>query len=107
MKTVGLCHHSAIYYGLQGIGMGPFTRGLKWTLEVVEVYLIGNRKRMMNSRVHSCLPSSVFRTYSLPRVLALCLPSILPCPHFGRIFGETRAEIGRKAVDLIPPPELV
>lgn len=59
MKTVGLYHRSSIYDGLQGIGMGPFTRGLKWTPEEVEVYLIGVRKGLMNSRVHSYLPFHV------------------------------------------------
>lgn len=109
MKTVGLYHHSTVYDSLQDISMGPYTRCLKWTLKVVEVYLMGSRKGLMNSRVHSYVPSSVlerFRTYSLPRVLALYLPSILPCPRFGRIFGETRVGTVRKAVDLTPP-ELV
>lgn len=59
MKTVGLYNRSMIYDGLQGISMGPFTRGLKWTPEEVEVYLIGVRKALMNSSVHSYLPFHV------------------------------------------------
>ncbi len=31
MKTIGRYNRSMIYDGLQGISMGPFTRGLKWT----------------------------------------------------------------------------
>lgn len=59
MKTVGLYNRSMIYDGLQGISMGPFTRGLKWTPEEVEVYLVGVRKALMNSSVHSYLPFHV------------------------------------------------
>lgn len=59
MKTVGLYNRSMIYDGLQGISMGPFTRGLKWTPHEVEIYLIGIRRALLNSGVHSYLPFHV------------------------------------------------
>ncbi|KAB5543128.1 S-adenosyl-L-methionine-dependent methyltransferase [Coniochaeta sp. 2T2.1] len=59
MKTVGLYNRSMIYDGLQGISMGPFTRGLKWSPEEVELYLVGIRKAVHNSGVHSYLPFHV------------------------------------------------
>ncbi|KAK0640601.1 S-adenosyl-L-methionine-dependent methyltransferase [Cercophora newfieldiana] len=56
LKTVGLYNRANILDGLQGISMGPFTRGLKWTPEEVELYLVKVRKGVMNTRVHSYLP---------------------------------------------------
>ncbi|KAK3314866.1 methyltransferase type 12 [Apodospora peruviana] len=53
MKTVGLYNRSGIYDGLQGITMGPFTRGLGWSQEEVEVFLTTVRKDLMNARIHS------------------------------------------------------
>ena len=59
MKTIGLYLRSTIYDGLQGISLGPFTRGLKWTPEEVEVFLISVRKGLMDSSTHSYLPFHV------------------------------------------------
>jgi hypothetical protein len=56
LRTIGLYNRSMIYDGLQGIAMGPYTRGLKWTPAEVEVYLIGVRKGLMNHHVHSYYP---------------------------------------------------
>jgi hypothetical protein len=53
LKTIGLYTRSVIYDGLQAITMGPFTRGLGWTPEEVEVFLVKVRKDLMNSSVHS------------------------------------------------------
>jgi len=59
MKLIGLYLRSVIYDGLQGIALGPFTRGLKWTPEAVEVFLVGVRKSLMNASTHSYLPFHV------------------------------------------------
>jgi hypothetical protein len=56
MKLIGMYMRSVIYDGLQGISMGPFTRGLKWTAQDVEVFLIDVRKSLMNSSTHSYIP---------------------------------------------------
>ncbi|WAO95543.1 Hypothetical protein NCS54_01317200 [Fusarium falciforme] len=53
LKTIGLYNRSIIYDGLQAITMGPFTRGLGWTPEEVEVFLVKVRKDLMDSSVHS------------------------------------------------------
>lgn len=59
MKTIGLYNRSMIYDGLQGISMGPFTRGLKWTPQKVEVFLVGVRKALMDTSQHVYLPFHV------------------------------------------------
>ncbi|KAH8893673.1 S-adenosyl-L-methionine-dependent methyltransferase [Thozetella sp. PMI_491] len=59
MKTIGLYNRSMIYDGLQGISMGPFTRGLKWTPQEVEVFLVGVRKALLDSSQHAYLPFHV------------------------------------------------
>ncbi|RGP79041.1 tam domain methyltransferase [Fusarium longipes] len=53
LKTIGLYTRSIIYDGLQAITMGPFTRGLGWTPEEVEVFLVKVRKDLMTPSVHS------------------------------------------------------
>jgi len=59
MKTIGLYNRSMIYDGLQGISMGPFTRGLKWSTQEVETFLIGVRKALMDNSQHTYLPFHV------------------------------------------------
>lgn len=59
MKMIGLYLRSVIYDGLQGIALGPFTRGLKWTSEEVELFLVDVRKSLMDSGTHSYLPFHV------------------------------------------------
>ncbi|KAF4634763.1 hypothetical protein G7Y89_g3338 [Cudoniella acicularis] len=59
MKTVGLYLRSSIYDGLQAITLGPFTRGLKWTLEEIEIFLIDVRRDLMDSSTHSYIPFHV------------------------------------------------
>lgn len=56
LKKIGLYNRSMIYDGLQGISMGPFTRGLKWTPAEIEVFLVGVRKGLMDSSAHVYLP---------------------------------------------------
>ncbi|EHK98232.1 putative mRNA 3'-end-processing protein YTH1 [Glarea lozoyensis 74030] len=60
MKMIGLYLRSVIFDGLQAISMGPFTRGLKWTPEEVEVFLVDVRKSLFDASTHSYLPFHVF-----------------------------------------------
>ena len=59
MKTIGTYNRSMIYDGLQGISMGPFTRGLKWSPQEVEVFLVDVRKALLDRSQHSYLPFHV------------------------------------------------
>lgn len=49
LKTIGLYNRSMIHDALYGVAVRPFTRGLKWSPEEVEVYLIDVRKELMDS----------------------------------------------------------
>jgi hypothetical protein len=60
MKLIGLYMRSVMYDGLQGISMGPFTRGLKWTPEEVELFLVEVRKSLFDSKTHSYLLFHVY-----------------------------------------------
>ncbi|OTA95201.1 hypothetical protein M434DRAFT_394094 [Hypoxylon sp. CO27-5] len=58
---VGLYNRNMIYDGLHGFTIRPFTHGLGWTPEEVEVYLVDVRKSILNSTAHIYLPfHSVF-----------------------------------------------
>lgn len=59
MKMIGLYLRSVIYDGLQGIALGPFVRGLKWSPDDVEVFLVDVRKSLMDASAHSYLPFHV------------------------------------------------
>jgi hypothetical protein len=59
MKMIGLYMRSVIYDGLQGISLGPLIRGLKWSPEDVELFLVGVRKSLMDITTHSYLPFHV------------------------------------------------
>lgn len=59
MKVIGLYMKSVINDGLHAIAVGPLTRGLKWTPEEVELYLIGVRKSLNDITTHSYLPFHV------------------------------------------------
>jgi hypothetical protein len=60
MKMVGMYMRSVIYDGLQGISMGPFTRGLKWTPDEVELLLVDVRKSLFDISTHSYLPFHIY-----------------------------------------------
>ncbi|KAG4431839.1 hypothetical protein IFR05_012677 [Cadophora sp. M221] len=59
LKMVGFYGRTMIYDGLEGNSLGPFTRGLGWTSEEVQVFLVNVRKALMDSSVHSYLPFHV------------------------------------------------
>jgi hypothetical protein len=56
LKQVGLYWRTILIDGLQPIALGPMTRGLKWTKEQVEVWLVEVRKAYMETWVHSHMP---------------------------------------------------
>ncbi|KFA48626.1 hypothetical protein S40293_04548 [Stachybotrys chartarum IBT 40293] len=49
LKTVGLYWRTILLDGLQAIALGPLTRGLKWSSEDVETFLIDVRKAYMDN----------------------------------------------------------
>ncbi|KAI0181628.1 S-adenosyl-L-methionine-dependent methyltransferase [Hypoxylon sp. FL1284] len=53
---IGLYTRNMIYDGLHGFSIGPFTRGLEWTPEEVEVFLVDIRKALLKSSAHIYLP---------------------------------------------------
>ncbi|KAG4433674.1 hypothetical protein IFR05_010842 [Cadophora sp. M221] len=59
LKMVGLYWRTILMDGLQPIALGPMTRGLKWSKEQVEVWLIEVRKAYMDAWVHSHMPLHV------------------------------------------------
>ena len=59
LKMVGLYWRTILIDGLQPIALGPMTRGLGWSREQVEVWLVEVRKAYMEGRVHSHMPLHV------------------------------------------------
>ncbi len=53
LRTIGSYNRGVLWDGLQAITMGTFTRGLKWTREEVETFLVKVRKDLMDPSVHS------------------------------------------------------
>jgi hypothetical protein len=53
LKTVGMYTRTVIYDGLQAITLRPLTRGLGWTPEEVELFLVNVRKDLLDTSVHS------------------------------------------------------
>jgi len=56
LKTVGLYWRTILIDGAEPIALGPLTRGLKWTKEEVDVFLVGVRRAYMDGWVHSHMP---------------------------------------------------
>jgi len=56
MKEIGLWSHEATTSNLNGMSIALFTRGLNWSAEEAEVFLVDVRKDMKNSRIHSYWP---------------------------------------------------
>ncbi|OLN81987.1 Demethylmenaquinone methyltransferase 5 [Colletotrichum chlorophyti] len=53
LKMIGRYSQAAVYDGLHAITIGPFTRGLGWTPEEVEVFLVQCRKDLLNPSIHT------------------------------------------------------
>jgi len=56
LKMVGLYWQTILMDGAQPIALGPMTRGLKWSKEEVEVWLVQVRKAYMDDSIHSHMP---------------------------------------------------
>jgi hypothetical protein len=56
LKIVGFHWREVLLLGVEPISLGPFTRGLKWTREEVELYLVAVRKAYDDTRCHSHMP---------------------------------------------------
>jgi hypothetical protein len=56
LKLVGLFWRTVLIDGLDPIATGPMTRGLGWTKEEVDVWLVQVRKAYMDGWVHSHMP---------------------------------------------------
>jgi hypothetical protein len=56
LKLVGLYWRTILMDGLQPIALGPLTRGLGWTREQVEVWLVGVRNAYLETGVHAHMP---------------------------------------------------
>ena len=52
----GAWAHAATVANLDGLTMALFTRGLDWSPEMVNTFLVDVRKDMKNSRIHSYWP---------------------------------------------------
>lgn len=53
LRVIGMYTLSLIYDGLHAITIGPFTRGLGWSPEEVELFLDQVRKDLLDPSVHS------------------------------------------------------
>lgn len=56
LKLVGLYWRTILIDGLQPIAIGPLTRGLKWSKEQVDLWLVDVRKAYMDNSLHSHMP---------------------------------------------------
>jgi hypothetical protein len=56
LKTVGLYWREILLLGVEPIALGPFTRGLKWSREQVELYLVRVRQAYADHSCHSHMP---------------------------------------------------
>lgn len=56
LKTVGLYWREILLMGAEPIALGPLTRGLGWTPEQVQLYLVSVRKAYGDSWCHSHMP---------------------------------------------------
>ena len=55
-KELGMWQYTNVLQGLQGFTMAPFTRGLGWSPQEVEVFLVDVRKDLKNRKIHAYWP---------------------------------------------------
>ena len=53
MKSLGCLHETNLLDGLQGFSLAALSRGLNWTKDEIEVYLVDVRKAISNRNVHA------------------------------------------------------
>jgi hypothetical protein len=56
LKTVGVYNRSIFADGFQGIAMRPCTQGLGWSAVDVELFLVGVRKSLFDTKQHIYVP---------------------------------------------------
>lgn len=56
MRKLGMWTLADVSEGLQGLSLALFTRGLKWSMEELEIFLVDVRNDMRNTRIHSYWP---------------------------------------------------
>jgi len=56
MEQTGAWHAENFTTGLSGLSMAAFTRGLGWTAEELEVFLVDVRKSMKDTKIHGYYP---------------------------------------------------
>ncbi|KAL0937798.1 methyltransferase domain-containing protein [Colletotrichum truncatum] len=59
LKTVGMYFRTVLLDGLQAIALGPFTRGLRWSVEQTELFLVDVRKAYHDNSVLMYMPFRV------------------------------------------------
>jgi hypothetical protein len=55
LKKAGLYNRAMLYDALQAVSLAPLTRGLKWSPEEVELFLVDVRKSLLDVSVHTYL----------------------------------------------------
>lgn len=53
LRKIGAYCKAVLYDGIHAVTIGPLTRGLGWTAEEVEVFLVDVRKDLTNTSIHS------------------------------------------------------
>lgn len=53
LRLAGAYFQAVILDGLQGIALRPLTRGLKWSVEAVEMFLADVRRHLRDGSIHS------------------------------------------------------
>jgi hypothetical protein len=56
MRSKGMWTLENFTTGLQGISLALFTRGLGWTAEELEVFLVDVRKDLRDTKIHAYYP---------------------------------------------------
>ncbi|KAI9729539.1 MAG: hypothetical protein M1834_006735 [Cirrosporium novae-zelandiae] len=56
LKNLGMFWRAILLEGIQAIALGPLTRGLHWSREEVEVWLVQVRKAYTDTKTHSFMP---------------------------------------------------
>lgn len=66
-RFLGVFWRTIIMEGLQGLAMGTLGRGLKWSPDEIELYLVGVRKALMDPEIHTYWPYHIITAQKPPR----------------------------------------
>jgi hypothetical protein len=59
LKTVGLYWRTILLDGIQAISLGPYTRGLRWSREQVELFLVEVRRAYQDNASLMYMPMHI------------------------------------------------